>query len=317
MAGAFYSKETPYSAWDALVNEFIPDILSHRETGFESLVAMIESYPREPFARAGLEGALWDAYARMNGVPLHTLVGGSERAVPAGLAVGLYSTTDELLDAIARELPRGYARLKIKIEPGWDIEPLRAVRERFGNIPLMVDANASYDQHTHHDVLRALDEFNLIMIEQPLAKEAFGDLAALQREIRTPLCADESAYSPDALERLINEECVRIINIKIQRVGGLAVARRMAERAAGAGLAVWMGTMPELGIATHQAVHLATNPAFTLPSDLHPSDRWYVDDITVPPIEMSGPGTIMPAEWVLNEENINKYSVRTVRTGEY
>ncbi len=313
MSGGFYSKETPESTWQTLADDLAPALFAMGEIDPVRCADLLAGYPREPFARAGLEGAVWDAHARTIGEPLWKLLGGSAREVPSGLAVGLYPSIDELLAAIARELPRGYVRLKIKIEPGWDIEPLRAVRAKFGDIPLMVDANASYRLDEHRATLLALDAFDLMMIEQPLAKEAFVDLAELQRSLRTPLCADESAFSPDALDVLIEQRSVRIVNIKIQRVGGLHAARLMAERAAAAGLGVWLGTMPELGVATHQGVHLATHPAFTLPSDVHPSERWFVDEITAPPVVMSSPGGIAPQEWRVNDDVVRRYGVATWR----
>lgn len=295
MTGSFYSPETPESTWRALVEDLVPALLRRGQGTLDELAAHIEAYGEEPFARAGLENALWDLEARRQRRPLWALLGGANRTVPSGLALGLYDTVEELLARIRAYLPHGYRRVKIKIAPGWDIGPLEAVRREFPDLPLMVDANAAYGAGDL-PLIRELDRFSLLMIEQPFAREALDLAAEAQRAMRTPLCADESAESPEALRRIIEMGSFRIINIKVQRVGGLAVARKMHDAAAAASLPCWVGTMPELGIASAHGLHLATLPNFTYPSDIEASARWYPDDIIAPKIELASDGCIrLPA----------------------
>ncbi len=295
MPGSFYSPETPESTWRALAEDLAPALLRRGVGTLDELAASIEAYGAEPFARAGLENALWDLAARRQSQPLWALLGGNSRPVPSGLALGLYDTTEELLDRVRRYLAHGYRRVKIKIAPGWDIAPLEALRCEFPDVPLMVDANAAYGA-PDLPLIRELDRFALLMIEQPFARDALELAAEAQRQMRTPLCADESAESLEALRRIVELKSFRIINIKVQRVGGLAAARKMHDAAAASGLPCWVGTMPELGIASAHGLHLATLPNFTYPSDLEASSRWYPDDIIAPKIEVAADGCIrLPA----------------------
>ena len=181
--------------------------------------------------------------------------------------------------------------MKIKIQPGWDVEPVAAVRSKFPDLPLMVDANAAYTL-ADLPILRELDRFELMMIEQPLAAGAIAEAGELQANLATPLCADESADSLDALDQLITNRAARIVNIKVQRVGGLSEALLMLQAALAADLQCWVGTMPELGIASAQALHLAMHPGFSFPTDIEASSRWYVDDVVEPKINIDANGLI-------------------------
>ncbi len=291
MAGSFYSQETPKSTWRALTEELAPALLRRGSGSLRDFVEGIDGYGREPFARAGLETALWDLEARRQGRPLWALLEGSSRAVPSGLAVGLYDTTEELLARVRGFLAHGYRRLKIKITHGWDIAPLEALRREFPDLPLMVDANAAYGA-ADLALVRELDRFSLLMIEQPFGRDALELSAEAQREMRTPICADESAESLEALRHIVALGSARVINIKIQRVGGLAAARKMHDAAQLAGLPCWVGAMPELGIGSAHGLHLATLSHFTSPTDIEASSRWFPEDITSPRIELSPDGTI-------------------------
>ncbi len=298
MAGSFYSVETPESSWEALAGagQGVP------------------IPPNEPFASAGLDGARWDLACRRAGQPLWQRLGSSPRPIPSGVAIGIHDTVEELLERVGRQLAAGYRRVKIKIQPGWDLQPVRAVRERFGPIDLMVDANAAYSLRDLA-VFQELDRFGLMMYEQPLGREALEEAAELQRQVRTPVCADESAESLEALERIIALGSARIINIKIQRVGGLEAARRMHDRARDAGLPCWLGTMPELGIASAQGLHLATLPGFTFPTDVEASERWYPDDLVDPPLAIDAAGWLhLPAGpgsgFDVNRERLERYTVK-------
>lgn len=317
MPGAFYSPETPDSSWHELEQRLVPFWLANPSAHPEELAARLEEVSPDPFARAGLEGACWDLLARRLNRPLFELLGSRKRPVPSGVAIGLYETLEELVERVGRFLAEGYRRVKIKVQPGWDIEPVRAVRERFGSIPLMVDANAAYTL-ADAGVFQELDRFDLMMYEQPLAKGAIEEAAELQRRVRTPICADESAESPAALEEILRLGAARILNIKVQRVGGLAVARRMYQQAVRAGMGCWLGTMPELGVASAQALHLATLDGFNYPTDVEASRRWFVDDLIDPLLEIDREGYLHipdgPASgWEVDREKLARYRVAGLR----
>lgn len=291
MAGAFYSSETPESTWAFLRDRLLPRFIEKPELDPQRCADRLSEFKGEPFAKAGLEGAVWDLQAQIQEQPLWALLGGSARPIQSGAAIGLMPTVSDLLARVERFLRDGYRRIKIKIEPGSDVELVRAVRERFGNIPLMVDANAAY-RREHFPILQELDRFGLMMIEQPLAREALEDHAELQGSLRTPICLDESAESLEAIHSIVRLGSARILNIKVQRMGGLWPARQAHDMAQAAGIPCWLGTMPELGIASAQGLHLATLPNFTFPTDVEASARWYVDDIIAPQIEVTRDGLI-------------------------
>ena len=313
MSGAFYSEDTPESTWAALSSLLIPAVLSAGQIDVSRFYELMRAQPGDPFAKAGIEGALWDAHAKTLGVPLCELLGARARPIPSGVAIGIYDQVADLLERVERYTAQGYRRVKIKIEPGWDIEPVAAVRARFPNLPLMVDANAAYSI-ADAGVFRELDAQGLMMIEQPLAREAHAEAGELQRQLRTPLCADESAESTEALASLIKNDAARIINIKVQRVGGLSEARLMLEAARAAGLECWVGTMPELGVASAQGLHFATLDGFSYPTDIEASTRWYVEDVIAPGIEIDARGYIqLPAGpgmgYGVDREKVEQYAV--------
>jgi O-succinylbenzoate synthase len=291
MAGAFYSSETPEGTWEFLRKRLVASFLARPELDPRRCLERLEEFSCEPFAKAGLEGAVWDLCAKENARPLWAALGGGKRPIASGAAVGLMPTLSMLLDRVARFLADGYRRIKIKIMPGQDVALVRAIRQRFGDIPLMVDANAAY-RFEDWPVFRELDGFGLMMIEQPLARQALAEHAELQRRLRTPICLDESADSLESIRTIIRMGSARILNIKVQRMGGLWPARQAHDAAQAAGIPCWLGTMPELGIASAQGLHLATLPNFTYPSDVEASARWYVGDIIAPLIEVAADGFI-------------------------
>lgn len=291
MAGTFYSAETPESTWNFLRNRLLPAFLESSELDPRRCSKWLEEFGGEPFAKAGFEGAVWDLTAKKERRPLWQLLGGSKRSIESGAAIGLMATLSELLDRVERFLREGYRRIKIKIEPGRDVDLVRGIRQRFGSIPLMVDANASY-RLEHFPIFEELDQLGLMMIEQPLQRHALAEHAELQRRLQTPICLDESAESLEAIRTIIRLGSARILNIKVQRMGGLWLARQAHDLAESAGLPCWLGTMPELGVASAQGLHLATLQGFTFPSDVEASLRWYVDDIIAPAIEVSSDGFI-------------------------
>jgi o-succinylbenzoate synthase len=313
MPGTFYSADTPESVWLSLNTCLIPAALNAGEIDVTRFYESLRAQPADPFARAGIEGALWDALATTLTLPLCELLGGQARPIPSGVAIGIYDQVADLLERVERYVAQGYRRVKIKIEPGWDIEPVVAIRARFPNLLLMVDANAAYSI-TDAAVFHELDKLGLMMIEQPLARDAHAEAGELQRQLRTRLCADESAESLEALASLIENSAARIINIKVQRVGGLSEAKLMLRTARAAGLECWVGTMPELGVASAQALHFATLDGFTYPTDIEASTRWYVDDVISPRIKIDAQGYIhLPVKpgmgYQVIREKIERYSV--------
>ena len=316
MAGSFYSDDSPDSVWTELEERLIPALKRAGDVNAARAAEILDAASGSGFARAGLETACRDLEARAQGIPLWRLLGGSGRPVPSGLAVGIYPTADELVAACERHLAAGgYRRIKVKIRPGWDVVPLEAVRRRFPGIPLTADANAAYDRTRHRDALRALDAFGLEMLEQPLARGAIEDSARLQAEMRTPVCLDESAEDPASVDRAIRLGACRIVNIKLQRVGGFAAGKAMHDLCAAKGIPTWVGTMPELGIASWQAVHFATLPHHRFPTDVESSARWFTNEIVDPPVVVrdgflhlpDGPGTGV----VLRGEVMRKHRVRS------
>ncbi len=313
MSGSFYSEATPDTSWTALRERLVPAVLSAGQVNPATFFEFLREQPADQFAKAGIEGALWEAHANSRQQALYERFGIERRPVPSGVAIGIFATIDELIERVRRYVSEGYQRVKIKIQPGWDVEPVAAVRAQFPRLPLMVDANAAYTLDDVH-VFRELDRFALMMIEQPLAANAFAEAGELQAHLNTPLCADESAESLTALDQLIKHKAARIINIKVQRVGGLSEALLMLKTACAAGLQCWVGTMPELGIASAQALHLAMHSAFSFPTDLEASSRWYVDDIIEPAITIDQSGFIQVPDgpgtgFQVDREKVERYTI--------
>jgi O-succinylbenzoate synthase len=313
MTGSFYSGDTPETVWNSLTTALIPEVLNAGEIDATHFYQAVRALRVDPFARAGIEGALWDIYANKNDVSLNCLLGGRTRPIPSGVAIGIYDDIAELLERVERYTAQGYRRVKIKIEPGWDVKPVTEIRSRFPELSLMVDANAAYSL-ADIEMFKELDTQGLMMIEQPLARNAHEEAGELQRKLGTPLCADESAESLEALESLIEHNAARIINIKIQRVGGLSEAILMLNSARAAGLECWVGTMPELGIASVQGLHFATLDGFSYPTDIEASMRWYVDDVIEPLIEIDEQGYIHLHEtpglgYRVVHEKVERYAV--------
>jgi o-succinylbenzoate synthase len=290
----FYNEEWTDSAWLILRDYVAPRALSRTLISAEEVGPLTDHIRGHLMARGGLETAVWDLVARMEGVPLWRKIGGDEtarREIPCGVSIGIQNSVAELLDTIEGELAAGYQRIKIKIKPGWDIDVVRQVRERFPTIKLMVDANSAY---TLADAahLRRLDDFYLMMIEQPLSHDDIIDHAQLQSQLQTPVCLDECIRSAHHVEQAARLHACGIINIKLGRVGGFREARRVHDSAQAAGIPVWCGGMLESGIGRAHNIALATLPNFVLPGDVSASRRYWQRDIIHPPVEVTPRGTI-------------------------
>jgi O-succinylbenzoate synthase len=285
MAGSFYSADTPETCWRDLRETIVPSLIGKPADRAMAL-------PGSNFAKVGVETALWDIEAKRQGKPLYELLGGTNKPVESGLAVGLYDDPKDLIRTIERYLRDGYKRVKIKIERGRDVELVRAVRDEFGNVPLFVDANGAYDL-SDLDVFKKLDEFDLMMFEQPFPGHMLRELAELQSQVRTPVCLDESLETPENLRDAIALGSLKIGNIKIQRVGGFTKALQIYEIARENGIPVWVGTMPELGIGQAQGMHFGTLSHCRFPTDVEASLRWFRDDIISPVLEVKN-GCLCP-----------------------
>lgn len=312
MSGSFYSSDTPESCWQELHDHLVPALMGKPFDSALAAAAWVSTMPGSNFAKAGIETALWDIEARSQGKPLYELLGGTNKPVESGLAVGLYDDIADLLRTIEKYLKDGYKRIKIKIEKGRDVELVRAVRKTFGDFPLFVDANGAYDL-SDINVFQALDEFELMMLEQPFPGAMLSELAELQAKVRTPVCLDESLESEDDLRRAISLGSLKIANIKIQRVGGFAPALSIYELCRQAGIPVWVGTMPELGIGQAQGMALATLSHCVYPTDVEASSRWFRDDIITPLLEVKD-GCLHPDPspglgFEISNEKLERYAV--------
>jgi o-succinylbenzoate synthase len=281
MPGGFYSAETPDSCERELIENVLPRIVERLWPTMGAFARELEELAPSRFVRVALETAAWEMLSRRAGVSLREYFGLPDGPVTSGLAVGLYNGEPALRAALERYGYRDYARLKVKIKRGQDIAVVRGVREHVGDFPLFVDANADYSLDDL-EVFRELDRFGLVMFEQPFGREAMEESAELARAMKTPICMDESIETAEDARRAADLGACSIVNIKLQRVGGYLEAMRIAKICAERNIALWMGTMPELGVGSAQALMFATHPGCKYPTDVEPSARWYTDDVVAP-----------------------------------
>jgi O-succinylbenzoate synthase len=297
----YYSSETNETCWH-IISEFIaPRVLGVEFAHPREIFRSLKAIRGHNMAKAAVEMAAWDLFAKQRGEPLSRVLGAQLRSessgghgrdrIASGVSIGIQPSLDALAAKVERELAAGYQRIKIKIKPGWDLAPVEMIRARFGGIPLMVDANAAYTLGDA-DHLAQLDRFALMMIEQPLDYDDIADHAALQRRLTTPVCLDESIKTVGIAREAIAAGACRIINIKPGRVGGFAESIRLHDLCASHGIPVWHGGMLESGIGRAANVHLSTLPNFTLPGDIAASKRYFDPDLIEPPIEVAADGTV-------------------------
>lgn len=294
----FYNEEWTDSIWGVVKDYVAPRVLGHEFQSAAEVGARSAHIRGHYMSRGGVEAACWDLEARLKGVPLYQAIGGGARKqIDCGVSIGIQDSVDQLLGKIETEVNAGYRRIKMKIAPGWDVEVIRAVRKRFPDILLMGDANSAY-RLQDWELLAALDEFNLMMIEQPLAHDEIIDHAELQAKIKTPICLDECIRSAHQAEQAIRMQAGRIINIKLGRVGGFAEAKRVHDVAQKHGIPVWCGGMLESGIGRAHNIALSTLPNFVLPGDVSASKRYWKQEVITEPIEVSPQGQITVSEKV-------------------
>jgi O-succinylbenzoate synthase len=277
-----YCAEFAAGAELVLRDQLLPRVVAAGEVSAARIRPAVQPVKGHPLAKAVLETAVLDAELRGYGMSFATYLGAIHDRVPAGVSVGIMDSVPELLDAVAGYLADGYVRIKLKIEPGWDVEPVRAVRAEFGDaLPLQVDANTAYEL-TDAEQLRRLDAYGLQLIEQPLSEDDLLGHAQLARLISTPICLDESITSARDAAAAIALGACRVINIKPARVGGYLEARRAHDVARAHGVPVWCGGMLESGIGRAANLALAALPGFVLPGDLSASSRYFAEDLTAP-----------------------------------
>lgn len=288
----FYNHETIDTAW-LIAAKYVARLLAATPVASAAQVNDVLAPIRENrMAKAGVEAAIWDLEAKLAGRPLWRHIGGTRDEIDCGVSIGLQSSTEALVAKVNCEVESGYQRIKIKIKPGKDVDLVEAVRREFPAITLSVDANSAYRIETDTPLLKQLDDYNLLMIEQPLTPGDLVDHGKLQRELRTSICLDESIVCLANARHAHELGACRIINIKLGRVGGYAEARSIQAFAQEHEMPVWCGGMLEAGIGRAHNIALSTLPGFTLPGDVSASARYWEEDIIEPPVTVSRAGTI-------------------------
>lgn len=315
-ANPYYSSETTETAWHIITGFLAARVIGRRFDHPGEVFDAMAAVRGHNMAKALVEMAAWDLYARICGQSLSHVLGGTRDRIASGVSIGIQDSLDQLRDKVDRELQAGYRRIKIKVKPGWDLDAVGMIRHKFGSIPLMVDANAAY---TLGDAghLAGLDAHDLMMIEQPLEYDDVMDHVELQRRIATPICLDESIHTVRIARDAIAAGACRIINIKPGRVGGHRESIRLHDVCAEHNVPVWHGGMLETGIGRAHNIHLASLPNFSLPGDIAASKRYYSPDLIEPPIEVAPDGTIgVPAGPGIGvnivRERVDQATLRTV-----
>jgi o-succinylbenzoate synthase len=287
----FYSSEWIESAWPTLIHYLMPALVGQQIGSARECAALFAKVRDHRMSKAGLENALWEAEAIQKQQPLWKLLGGTRREILSGVSIGIQDSIEQLLEKIQTELAAGYRRIKVKVKPGWDVNVLERIRSRWADITLSCDANSAYtlDQVEH---LRKFDQFNLLMIEQPLWNDDIYYHARLQKQLRSAICLDESIVSSRSAAFAAETAACRIINVKVGRVGGFSEAIKVHDIAQAHKIPVWCGGMLETGIGRAHNIALSTLSNFSLPGDVSASKRYWKEDIIDPEVEVSPQGTI-------------------------
>jgi o-succinylbenzoate synthase len=310
----YYCEETIGTCWHMLTDFLIPQAFQKEFSHPSEVTGWFKKVRRNKMAKSGLEGAIWDLWCKVNGVPLARALGGTKERIEVGVSVGI----DEIpttLGFIEGYLAEGYRRIKVKIKPGHDVRLVSAIRDRFGDIPLMADANSAYTL-ADLPMLKELDQFKLLMIEQPLGHDDIIDHAQVQQQLQTPICLDESIHSPDDARKALAIGACRIINIKVGRVGGLQEAIALHDLCQAHGVPVWCGGMLESGIGRAHNIAITSLSNFCIPGDTSPSHRYWAEDIIEPAVTMSPDGTIKVPDgpgigYAPAPDRFPKYTLRT------
>ena len=286
-----YSDEWTDSAWVTAEKILAPMVVGKEFAAAADVWDAMKWVRGHRMAKAGIETACWDLEAKKLGVPLWRHLGGVRNEIECGVSIGIQDSVEQLLGKIRTEVDAGYKRIKIKISPRWDYDVIKVVRAEFGEILLMGDANSAYTL-ADIDLLKSLDEFNLMMLEQPLPYDDIIDHAKLQAQIKTPICLDEPIKSPEDARKAIELKSGKIINLKNGRVGGHTQSKMVEKICREAGMPVWCGGMLESGIGRAHNIAISTLAGYTMPGDVSASKRYWHEDIIEPAVEVSSQGTI-------------------------
>jgi len=290
-AAPYYSSEWFDSSWITIEKFLGLDVIGKDLKHPGDVVSLMDKVRGHRMAKAAIENAAWEAASHQQRQPLWKMLGGSLREIPCGVSIGIQDSIEQLLDKIQTELAAGYRRIKVKVKPGWDINVLERIRSRWPEITLSCDANSAY-RLNEIEHLRKFDQFNLLMIEQPLWNDDIYNHARLQKQLRTSICLDESIrHARDAAQAIEIGAC-RIINIKVGRVGGFTEASKIHDLTAAQNIPVWCGGMLESGIGRAHNIALSTLPNFRLPGDVSASKRYWKEDIIDPEVTVTPQGTI-------------------------
>ncbi|GGM32911.1 o-succinylbenzoate synthase [Paraliobacillus quinghaiensis] len=311
----WYTEETSETNRHVIESFLVPLVLEEEISHPSELAQRFQKVRRNNMAKAAVESAVWDLYAKKQNKPLYQLIGGAKNAIDVGVSIGLQPSVKQLLNVIETKLAKGYTRVKLKIKPGNDVELVRAVRKAFPEIPLMVDANSAY-QLSDIKTLQQLDQFNLQMIEQPLANDDFVEHASLQQQLQTPICLDESIHTYSDVQTAIALESCKIINVKMSRVGGIKNVQDIEDYAAKNGIALWCGGMLEAGVGRAHSLAIASLAQFTLPADTAASENYWERDIIQPTVQVKNGQVHLPEKpgigYEIDREALDYFSVEKV-----
>jgi len=312
--GPFYCDEWTETAWHTIKTFLAPMVVGKEFASAGQAWDLMSAVRGQRMAKAAIETACWDLEAKIIGAPLWKHLGGTHQEISCGVSIGIQDSPEALIEKIQTELAAGYQRIKIKIKPGWDVNIVAQVRAKFPDIRLMADANSAY---TLADValFKQMDQYNLMMVEQPLAHDDIFDHAELQKQIATPVCLDESVHSSEDAKHTIKLDAGRIINVKLGRVGGHAQAKKVERVCRENHIPVWCGGMLESGIGRAHNIAMATLAGFTLPGDVSASSRYWHEDIIDPPVTVSPRGTITAPDkpGIGFDVNVSRVEELTVR----
>lgn len=308
----WYNEETMKTNWHMLQDFLIPLILNKEIHHPDEVSELFKGIRKNNMAKSAIEGAVWDIYSQETNQSLASALGGRKDKIEVGISIGIQKSIEKQIEVVDKAIKDGYKRIKVKIKPGWDVEVISILRENFPDVPIMADANSAY---TLEDVelLKQLDEFSLTMIEQPLASDDIIDHAVLQKQIKTPICLDESIHSLEDVRKAIELGSCGIINIKIGRVGGISEAKKIHDYCQEKGIPVWCGGMLESGIGRAHNIALTTLSNFVLPGDTAGSSHYWEQDIIEPEVVVENGYITVPQEvgigYKANIEAISNYTV--------
>lgn len=312
----FYKPETTDICMLVLKNYIAPLVLNQEFSMIKELMNLLKPIKKNNFAKTGIETAVWMALSIKENLPLSKLLGGVRKKISVGESIGIKKNIEETLEEVALRKEQGFKRIKIKIQPNWDVKVVEAIRKRFGDIPLMIDANSAYTLQ-NIDIFHKLDNYNLLMIEQPLADDDIIDHSILQKQIKTPICLDESILSADDARRAIYLGACKIINIKPGRVGGLWESKKIHNLCQKNKIGVWCGGMLETGIGRAFNIAVSSLPNYIYPADMSPVNFFYMDDLVKDSFSVDKNGYVrVPNKpglgFEIDERKIKKYIVEKV-----